>query len=337
MPTPLNFHQLYIFYMVARVGSFSKAAHQLGISQPAVSIQVREMERSMGAPLFLRRRGDHQLTETGSIVFDYARRLFALSDEMQQVLADLQGVRAGTLTLGASTTPGEYILPPLIGRFQQRYPGVEVSLHISNSQQIIRQVQQREMDLALVGAQVDDDELVVEPYVQDEIVVIAAPSHPLAKLASVPLRALESQPFILREQGSATRRIAETYLQGLGAQVKGVIQLGSNEALKRAVAAGSTLAFVSRHALGAELTANLLTILPVKGWACTRPLSIVYRKDKHLTSAQQAFLDFLLAERQQPVPGAPSTPPRRRRGRKPVSASAAPARPSRRRPRPTSS
>ncbi len=325
MPTPLNFHQLYIFYTVARVGSFSKAAQGLSISQPAVSIQVREMERTLGTPLFLRRRGDHQLTETGRIAFDYAQRLFALAEEMQQVLADLQGVRAGTLNLGASTTPGEYVLPALIGRFQQRFPGVEVALHISNSQRIVQQVQRREMDLAVVGSEVEDPELVVTPYVQDEIVVIAAPSHPLAKQRVVPMRALEGQPFVLREEGSATRRIAEAYLQEQGIRIKGVVQVGSNEALKRTVAAGSALGLVSRHALGPELVASMLTILPVEGWHCTRPLSIVYRKDKHLTAAQQAFLAFL-------AEGA--APARRRRGRPPRATSAASPRPSRRRARP---
>ncbi len=327
MPAPLNFHQLYIFYTVARVGSFSKAAQQLSISQPAVSIQIREMERTMGTPLLLRRRGDHQLTETGRIAFDYAQRLFALSDEMQQVLADLRGVRAGTLTLGASTTPGEYVLPALIGRFQQRFPGVEVALHIANSQRIVQQIQRREMDLAVVGSKVEDPELVVEPYVQDEIVIIAAPSHPLAQQKVVPMKALEGQPFVQREEGSATRRIAEAYLQEQGIRIKGVVQVSSNEALKRTVAAGSALGLVSRHALGPELAASLLTVLPVEGWRCTRPLSIVYRKDKHLTAAQQAFLAFLME-------GAASPPARRRRGRPPRAASAVSPRPSRRRPRP---
>ena len=286
MPTSLSFHQLLIFYTVARLGSFSGAAQELSISQPAVSIQVREMERALGTPLIQRRRGDHWLTETGRIVYDYAQRLFALADEMHEVLEDLHEVRAGTLTLGASTTPGEYVLPTVIGRFQQRFPGVEVALRISNSQQIVQQIQRRELDLALVGSQVEDPELAVEPYTQDEIVVIAAPSHPLAQGAPVPMKAMEDYPFIHREEGSATRRIAEGYLQAQGIQVKVAMELGSNEALKRAVAASSALGLISRYAIGPELAASLLTVLPVKGWECTRPLSIVYRKDKHLTSAQ---------------------------------------------------
>jgi DNA-binding transcriptional LysR family regulator len=296
MASPLNFHRLRIFYTVARLGSFSRAAEELSISQPAVSIQVQAMERSMGAILFHRRRRDHQLTETGRIVYDYAQRLFALANEMQQVLDDLQGVRAGTLTLGASTTPGEYILPTLIGRFQRQFPGVEVSLHIHNSQAIVQQIQRRELDLAVVGAQVEDPELVVEPYVLDEIVVIAAPSHPLAQESPVPLRALENHPFILREEGSATRRTAEADLQARDVRVKVAMEMGSNEALKRAVASGSALGLVSRYAIGPELAASLLTVVPVKGWRCTRPLSIIYRQDKHLTSAQEAFLTFLREE-----------------------------------------
>ena len=153
----MNFHQLKTFHTVARLGSFSRAAEEMSVSQPAVSAQVKELEKAMGGALLNRTRGGVQLTDTGRAAFDYAQRIFSLAEEMQSAVHQIQGLKSGRLTIGSSTTPGEYILPGLIGRFRKRYPGIEVSLSISNTQTIVRRMHRRDVSLGLAGAPVEDE------------------------------------------------------------------------------------------------------------------------------------------------------------------------------------
>lgn len=301
-----NFHQLYIFHNVARLGSFSKAAEELSISQPSVSIQVRELEKSMGSALLHRMRRGLQLTDTGQEVFSYTQRIFSLAEEMQGAVQDIQGLRSGRLTIGSSTTPGEYILPWAIGQFQRQYPGVEVSLSIANTQAIVERIHNRELDLGMAGAPVSLEGLASFPYVFDDIVIIAAPTHPLATKRRLTLKDLEGQGLVLREPGSATRGAAEGCLKEHGINIRVVMELGSNEAVKRAVAAGLGLGMISKFGVAPDTTAGFLKVLAVKGWRCRRPLTVFYRDDKHLPSAQRAFLRFLQEER--PLPEGHSEP-----------------------------
>ena len=216
--TELNFHQLHIFYTVARRRSFSRAAEALEISQPAVSIQVQELENTMGATLFHRRSRGLQLTEVGETVYSYAHRIFSLSSEMRDTVLDIQGLRTGHLTLGASTTPGEYILPVAIGRFRQQHPGVQVELKISNTRSIVNQILQRELDLGMIGSHLDAEggDLETSTYAMDEIVLVTSPAHPLAKRKGVSLEEVMEQGLVVREEGSATRKTAEECFGHLG-------------------------------------------------------------------------------------------------------------------------
>lgn len=302
----VNFHQFHIFYTVATLASFSKAARKLSISQPAVSIQVRELEKEMGSALLHRMRRGLQLTDTGQVVFAYAQRIFPLADEMQSAVHDIQGLRSGRLTIGSSTTPGEYILPWVIGQFHRRYPEVEISLSIANTQTIVSRIRNRELDLGMAGAPINLRDLATFSYVSDDIVVIAAPDHELAAKAGATLNDLEGQRFVLREQGSATRRAAEEFLAEHGIEIKVIMELGSNEAVKRAVAAGSGLGLISRFGTIADTKAGFIKVLAVNGWRCRRPLTVFHREDKHLSSAHRAFLRFLLEER--PLPEPPPSP-----------------------------
>ena len=295
-----NFHQLYIFHTVARLGSFSKAAQELSVSQPAVSIQVRELEDTMGCALIHRMRRGLRLTDTGEAVYSYTQRIFALANEMQNAVQDIQGLKSGKLTIGSSTTPGEYILPWAIGQFRKHYPGIEVSLSISNTQSIVEKIHNRELDMGMAGAVVSSDGLASFPYVSDEIVIIAAPTHPLAEKKKLALKDMEGQDFILREVGSATRRAAEECLAQHNVNVKVVMDLGSNEAVKRAVAAGLGLGMVSKFGIVPDVMAGMIVELNAKGWHCRRPLTVFYRDETHLPSAQRAFLRFLREEK--PLP-----------------------------------
>ncbi|MCH7800497.1 MAG: LysR family transcriptional regulator, partial [Chloroflexi bacterium] len=291
-----NFHQLHIFHTVARLGSFTKAAEELNISQPAVSIQVRELERNLDTTLLHRMRRGIQLTETGDSVFGYARRIFALADEMQASVQDIQGLRTGRLTIGSSTTPGEYILPWVMGIFQQRYPGVDVSLTIGNTRSVVERILNRELDMGMAGAAVDIKGLVSFTYVNDEIVMICSPNHAVGQVHSPRLSDLVNERFIMREPGSATREAAEEQFKALGMNIKVVMELGSNEAVKRAVAAGLGLGLVSRFSVGPDVVAGFIKIMTVHEWKCERPLTVFYRDDAHMPNLQKAFLGPLQNE-----------------------------------------
>ena len=292
-----NFHQLYIFYMVARLQSFSKAAQELSISQPAVSIQVRELENSLGTSLLHRMRRELRLTETGEAVFSYTQRIFALADEMHSVLRDIQGLDIGRLNIGSSTTPGEYILPWLIGKFRKMHEGIQVSLSIANTQSVIDRIYAHELDMGMAGSPVNVKGLASFPYIKDNIVIIASTSHPLAQQDEIAIRDLRKHDFILREPGSATRKTAEEQFRSRRMQPQVTMELGSNEAIKRAVAAGLGLGVLSEFSVTPDVAAGLIKVLRVNRWDCHRQLSVFYRDDKYLSAAQNAFLDFLRTDK----------------------------------------
>lgn len=296
-----NFHHLYIFHTVATLGSFSKAAQALSISQPAVSLQIRELEKTLGGELLLRLRRGLRLTDTGETVFAYTQRIFALADEMRAAVQDIQGLNAGSLAVGSSTTPGEYILPWLIGKFRRRYPSVQVSLAIANTQSVIDRILAHELDIGMAGAPVDLKGLASTDYIRDRIVIIAAPDHAAAR-APAPLREIVRHDFIMREPGSATRRAAEDCFRARGAEPKIAMELGSNEAVKRAVAAGAGLGVVSAFAVAADVAAGFVTVLDPQGWDCSRPLSVFYRDDGRLSPAQRAFLRVIQSTPPNPYP-----------------------------------
>ena len=296
----INFHRLFIFHTVARLGSFTRAASDLSISQPAVSIQVKELERSLDTTLLIRMRSGVSLTDTGETVYDYTRRIFTLADEMTNAIQDLTGLESGRLTIGSSTTPGEYILPFAIGKFRERYPKVEVSLAISNTRNVIDQIISRELDLGMAGAPVDIRGLASFLYVNDEVVLVTAPTHPLARRRRLTVQDIVDEPFLMRETGSATRRAAEEHFSSMGARVRVVMELGSNEAVKRAASAELGVGVVSKFSVGPDVAAGYLKVLTVQGWRCERPLTVFYRDDTHISAVQRAFLSVLRVDK--PLP-----------------------------------
>ena len=302
----LNFHQLYIFYAVASHRSFSRAAESLSITQPAVSIQVQELEKFLGAALFHRRTRGLRITEVGETVFAYAQQIFSLSGKLLETLEEIHNLQTGRLALGASTTPGEYLLPSAVGRFRQVYPGINVELSIANTRTIIQRILNQELDLGMVGSHptAGQDELGIIDYVEDEIVLVAAPTHPLAQGNTITAAQAVEAGLILRESGSATRNTAEECFRGLGITPSAALSLGSNEALKQAAMAGGGVAVISRMGVTAEVRAGMLVILPVKDWVCRRPLTLIYPKERQLSPSKQAFLEYLQSER----PGVPARP-----------------------------
>src|SRR3990172_11350665 len=200
----LNLHRLRVFHTVARRESYSRAAEDLHISQPAVSKHVLDLEEELGAKLFHRLGRRIVLTEAGRLMTDYAQRIFVLADEARRALEELQGLERGRLHLGASTTPGCYLLPRVLAAFRARYPRLEVSLDIMRSQDVVGQVIRQDLDLGFVGATFAAD-LHVQPYVEDELVLILRPGHPLASARAIPREVLEKETFVLRDVASGTR------------------------------------------------------------------------------------------------------------------------------------
>lgn len=287
-------HQLAVFLEVVRHGSVTRAAETLVISQPAVSTQVRSLERALGVTLFTRDGRGIRLTEAGAIVADYAGRIFGLAGELAEVAADLQGLSAGRLVLGASTTAGEYLLPETLGRFKRAYPGITIELQIANTRRIVDRIVAFDLDLGFIGEDVADDRLIREPYREDEIVPVVAADHPILRRPDAALAEILGLGLIVREPGSATRAAAERHLDQLGQRPAVEMELGSNEAIKRAVAAGAGLAFLSRGSVDPEVRAGLLAVVDRSELVTRRSFWVVYRRGKRLTGPESAFLDFAL-------------------------------------------
>tara|TARA_B100000315_G_scaffold224820_1_gene230627 strand:- start:2401 stop:3369 length:969 start_codon:yes stop_codon:yes gene_type:complete len=299
----LNFHQLYIFHAVASHLSFSRAAEALQITQPAVSIQIHELEKSLGVTLFHRQPRGLRITEVGETVLAYSQQIFSLSKKLMETVQEVQDLTTGHLTLGASTTPGEFVLPMAVGQFRQVYPGIRVKLVIANTRVIIQRLLNREIDLGMVGdrPQERSDELEITDYLDDEIVLVAAPTHPLARQRTVTPEQVAVEGLIVREEGSATRRSAERHFESLGVSPQVVLELGSNQAVKQAAAAGGGIGVISRLGIAAEVEAGMLVMLNVTGWVCRRSLILVHPKDRYLSPAQKAFRHFLLTQHPAPA------------------------------------
>jgi DNA-binding transcriptional LysR family regulator len=307
----VNLNHLAIFHAVVQAGGFSKAATQLRISQPAVSKQLRELESRLGAPLLNRTGKGVTLTQAGELLAGYARRIFALEADAERALEELQGLRRGRLAIGASTTIGIYLLPPLFGLFRKLYPGVELNLEIANTEVIQHRLLDHSIQLGMTEGLAENPELHATTFTRDELTVIAPPGSPWLKRAPLAAAELCAMPLIFREQGSGTRAVVERAFERHGLFVKPVMSLGSTEAIKRAVMAGIGLGIVSRLTVLSELADQRLVILPVIDLPLRRPLHLLRPHGAPLEPAVQAFLR-LLEERLAET--TPQPPPRRASG-----------------------
>ncbi len=291
----MNLHLLRLFATVAEQGSFSRAASLLYISQPAISKGVQELERQLGTALLDRSGRGVALTEAGTTLFQHAQQLFAVERAAETALEQLEGLERGQLAIGASSTIGIYLLPPLLGRFRQRYPGIRLFLDIGNTQQIGERLRTVPLDAVFVEGPVDLPHTDVTPWRDDTLVVIAAPDHWLVGQRNVPIHAALAEPFVLREQGSGTRAIIEQTLRSRNVALKIVMELGSTEAIKQVVSAGLGLAIVSEATIALELLAGRLAILDVPELTLGRVLTQLHVVGRPPSRALQAF-EALLQE-----------------------------------------
>ncbi len=286
--------RLHVFYSVARLLSFTKAADALHMTQPAVTFQVRQLEEYFNTRLFDRTHNKISLTEAGERVYVYAEKIFHLYDEMENSVRELTGEISGVLILGASTTVAEYMLPALLGDFKAKYPDVNIRLKVSNTDGIVSMVENNIIDLGVVEAPVLNKNLAVEQCRTDRLVAIAPPGHELAKYDTVPVKALLDYPFICREEGSGTREVINDYLRQADvdpSQMNVIMELGSLEALKGAVEAGIGVSIVSRATLAKELKLGSVEVLELDT-PLERPFSFVHQKHKFRQCAMDELLEF---------------------------------------------
>jgi DNA-binding transcriptional LysR family regulator len=284
--------RLQVFHTVARLLSFTKAAETLHMTQPAVTFQVRQLEEYFNTRLFDRTHNRISLTEAGERVYEYADRIFDLYADMESSVREMTGEIRGALTIGASTTIAEYMLPALLGDFGSRFPEVTIHLRVSNSDGIVSMVENNAIDLGVVEAPVGNKNLVVEVCRLDQLVAIVPPNHNLAEKESVGIDELLEYPFICREEGSGTREVINEYLNQHCKTVLNIsMELGSPEAVKGAVEAGMGVSVVSRATIQKELkldTLRAVNLVP----KLERPFSFVHQKQKFRLRAMEELLDF---------------------------------------------
>lgn len=290
----LNLHQLTTFQVVAKHCSFVRAAEELHFSQPAVSAQIRHLEKTLGVKLFDQIGRKTHLTQAGEELYLYSQKIFSVIDETLEVMEALRSPHYGRLSVGADTTVGSYVIPGLLGKYRQIYPQVEILLQVLNRLTLVDAILNNRVEIAIMGSVPDDAPVEIEPFAYNPLVLVAAPSHRLAGLKNVPIEELGREHFLLREPGSGTRAALESALQEAGVPLQVSMQVGNNSAIKQGVTAGLGIALISRVAIDMELETNRLVILDVEGFPIIRQWRIVHVKDKYLSATAKAFKSFLL-------------------------------------------
>jgi DNA-binding transcriptional LysR family regulator len=290
--------RLKVFHTVARLLSFTKAAEELHMTQPAVTFQIRQLEEYFNTRLFDRTHNKVNLTPAGERVAEFAERIFDLYEEMENRVRDLTGEISGALTIGASTTIAEYMLPALLGEFKNRYPDINLRLKVSNSEGIVSMVEHNVIDLGVVESPVNNKNLIVEVCHDDQLVVVAAPDHDLVKRGGkVTASDIVRYPFVSREEGSGTREVVMHYLMEhkiTPSDMTFSLELGSPEAIKGAVEAGMGITILSRSIIGKELKLNMLAELELDP-PLSRPFSFVRQRQKFRVTVMEKLLEFAQA------------------------------------------
>lgn len=291
----VTLRQLNVFEAVARNLSFTRAAEQLHLSQPAVSMQIRQLEESVGLELFEKLGKKIQLSEAGRELHHYSRSINRQLHEAEEVLESLKGLSRGRLKLAVASTVN-YFAPRLLAAFSRRYPGIGLHLDVTNREALVRLLEANESDIVLMGRPPDNLELESEPFMDNPLVVIAPPDHPLVGEKSIGLARLAEEIFLMRELGSGTRRAMERFFAEHGLQIRQGMEMTRAEAIKQGVRAGMGLGIVSTHTIELELETGRLVVLDVEGFPIIRRWYLVYRKGKRLSPVAEAFRRFVIDE-----------------------------------------
>jgi DNA-binding transcriptional LysR family regulator len=289
----VTLRQLSVFASVAKHSSFARAAEEMHLTQPAVSMQIKELEGAVELPLFERAGRSVRLTMPGEYLLVYARRMLATVKEAGDAMAKLRRVQGGRITIGMVST-AEYFLPRLVARFRSQHPAVEMRLAVGNREQLSRMLHDNEVDLAVMGSPPRELDTRAEPFAAHPLGIIASPEHPLVRRRELPAKALEGEPFIVRERGSGTRAAMERFFNDQRVRPTPIMEMTSNETIKQAVIANMGLAFVSLHTVALELSVGQLALLDVIGLPLVRRWHILHIRAKALSPAAEAFRYFVL-------------------------------------------
>ena len=298
----VTFRQLRVFEAVARNLSFSRAAEELHLTQPAVSMQIKQLEESAGLPLFEQMGKKIFLTEAGREMFHYARAIAGQLAEAEAVLNELKGLQRGKLNISVVST-ANYFAPQLLAVFCRRHENVTLSLNVANRESLLHQLADNEMDMAIMGQPPEGLDIESAPFMENPLVVIASPSHPLAKERGIAPQRLADETFIVREPGSGTRGAMERFFQQHGMTLHTGMEMSTTEAIKQAVQADMGLAVVSLHTIALELETGRLAVLDVVSFPLSRYWYVAHRKGKRLSAVAQAFKEFLVDEAAQVLAG----------------------------------
>src|SRR6266436_1316460 len=290
----MTLRQLEVFLAVAREKSFSRAAKRIHSSQPTLSEHIGELEGELGKKLFFRRGREVTMTEAGRVFEQYAAGAVSAVEGARQALADLDGLAHGSLLIGASTTPGLYVMPRIVAAFRAKYPGVELKLQIANSQIIEGRVKERELDLGIVGGHtVGRGEECLAAGLLDELVLVVPSGHRWAKRRDIAPDQLAGEPMLMREPGSATRTVTERALQRAGVKFEAAMELDHTEAIKQGVMAGLGVSLVSIYAVQGEVATRRLCALRLRGVRIQRHFHVIHHEARRVTASARAFMELM--------------------------------------------
>ncbi len=289
-------HKLKVFCIVAETKSFSRASEIIRLTQPAVSLQIQALEEMYGTKLFNRSGCVITLTKAGEMLYKYAKEINSLYAAAEKEIGEFTGLTKGVISVGASSTIGNYILPHVVADFRRKYPKVGVHLHVGNTKNVVDYLNAGNIDIGLVEGEVKKQKLLVEKLIPDEMVLIMSPHHPWAKRSVVSVMSLAKEPMIFREEGSGTRQMIEKYFSKHGIssqQLKIVLIMGSTESIKGAVEEGLGVSIVSRWAAKKESRYGILKTATFKEDKFVRDFSLIRRKSKESSHTVERFIDFL--------------------------------------------
>jgi len=290
--------QLRVFETAARYGSFTRAAEELFLTQPTVSMQIKQLTKAVGMPLFEQVGKRLYLTTAGKELFETCREVFEKLNQFEMTVADLKGLKQGRLRLAVITT-AKYVAPRILAPFCQRYQGIDVSLKVTNHERLIDRIVQNLDDLYIISHPPESLDVSCHPFLENPLVVVASADHPLAGEKNISIKQLTGQSFIMREPGSGTREAAQKLLEKFGVLVNVRLELGSNEAIKQAIAVGLGISVLSRHTLTMDTANSQITILDVEGFPIRRYWYVLYPNGKQLSVVARAFFEYLMDEGRQ--------------------------------------
>lgn len=297
----LNFNQFRVFYHAAKHLNFTVAASELFITQPAVTAQVKSLEAACNLKLFKKRARRVYLTYEGGILFDFAERIFKYEKEIENAIDDMRELKRGILSLGTTKAYARYFMPLMISSFHKNYPNIKIQLNEGSSLDMIYSLLDFKIEVAVIARAMNHPEVNFFPFSKEEMAIIVAPDHPLTRKKSISFKELAEEPFIMKENGSGTRKMVEQLFEKEGCEPNALMETSNTEFIKQLVQRGEGVSFLVREAVAAEIAEKMLAEVPIKGQKIYLDVSIAYLKNQVLSPPARAFVDTLTKLRSEDI------------------------------------